>query len=103
MRLKKTFSIAWENMKQRKLRTSLTTLGVVIGITAIIGLASLGEGFRLEIKNRMQTGFELDNLTVIPGSLFAGLSRERFTDYDVQRISNIFGVKVATPVMQIGT
>ncbi|MEM2912036.1 MAG: FtsX-like permease family protein [Candidatus Bathyarchaeia archaeon] len=102
MRLKRILAIAWENMKQRKLRTSLTTLGVVIGITAIIGLASLGEGFRLEIRNRMQTGFELDNLTVIPGSLFAGLSRERFFDYDVKNISKIPGVKIATQVMQIG-
>jgi len=102
MKLSKIFAMAWESMTQRRLRTSLTTLGVVIGITAIIGLASLGEGFRSQIKERMQTGFELDNLTVIPGSLFAGLSRERFTDEDIQRISNISGVKVATQVMQIG-
>lgn len=102
MRLSRISAMAWESLRQRKLRTSLTTLGVVIGITAIIGLASLGEGFRLEVKERMETGFELNNLTVIPGSLFAGLSRERFTDRDVQRISNISGVKVATPVMQIG-
>ncbi len=102
MRLSKIFAMAWENMKQRKLRTSLTTLGVVIGVTAIIGLASLGEGFRLEIRDRMQQGFELDNLTVIPGSLFAGLSRQRFTDGDVQQISNTSGVKVATGIMQVG-
>jgi len=95
-------AMAWENMRQRRLRTSLTTLGVVIGITAIIGLASLGEGFRLEIRDRMQEGFELDNLTIIPGSLFAGLSRERFTDHDVQNISEIPGVKVVTGVMQVG-
>ncbi len=102
MRLRRVIAMAWENMTQRKLRTSLTTLGVVIGITAIIGLASLGEGFRLEIKQRMETGFELDNLTVIPGSLFAGLSPERFTDDDVVNISKISGVKVATQVMQLG-
>jgi putative ABC transport system permease protein len=102
MRLSKIFAMAWENMKQRKLRTSLTTLGVVIGVTAIIGLAALGEGFRLEIRDRMQQGFELDNLTIIPGSLFAGLSRQRFTDSDVQQISNISGVKVATGIMQVG-
>ncbi|MDH5482807.1 MAG: hypothetical protein OEY22_08015 [Candidatus Bathyarchaeota archaeon] len=42
MKPSKILIIAWENMTQRKLRTSLTTLGVVIGITAIIGLASLG-------------------------------------------------------------
>jgi putative ABC transport system permease protein len=102
MKLSKIFAIAWESMAQRKLRTSLTTLSVVIGITAIIGLASLGEGFRLEIRERMQQGFELDNLTVIPGSLFAGLSRDRFKDDDIKNISKISGVKVATQVMQIG-
>ena len=38
----KILSVAFENLKQRKLRTGLTTLGVVIGITTIIALASLG-------------------------------------------------------------
>jgi len=102
VKLSKILAAAWENMAQRKLRTSLTTLSVVIGITAIIGLASLGEGFRLEIRERMQSGFELDNLTVIPGSLFAGLARDRFSDEDIQRISNISGVKLATQVIQVG-
>jgi len=102
MKSSKILAVAWENMTQRKLRTSLTTLSVVIGITAIIGLASLGEGFRLEIRHRMQTGFELNNLTIIPGSLFAGLSRERFTDENIQEISEISGVNVATGVMQLG-
>lgn len=102
MRRKQIFAVAWENMKQRKLRTSLTTLGVVIGITAIIGLASLGEGFRTVVKNQMEQGFELDVLTIIPGSLFAGLSRERFRDENVLDIKGIEGVRIATPVMQIG-
>ncbi|MCS7119800.1 MAG: FtsX-like permease family protein [Nitrososphaerota archaeon] len=102
MRASQIIAIAWENMKQRKLRSSLTTMGVVIGIAAIISLATLGEGFRAEIRSRMLTGFELDNLTVIPGSLFAGLSRERFYDLDLQKISKISGVKIATSVMQVG-
>jgi len=102
MKLSRISAVAWESMTQRKLRTSLTILSVVIGITAIIGLASLGEGFRLEMRERMQSGFELDNLTLIPGSLFAGLSRERFYDYDVKNISRVSGVKAVTPVMQVG-
>jgi len=102
MKSSRILTMAWENMTQRKLRTSLTTLGVVIGITAIIGLASLGEGFRLEIRHIMQTGFELDNLTIIPGSLFAGMSRDRFTDAQIQEISEAPGVKVVTGIMQFG-
>lgn len=102
MRRKQILAMAWANMKQRRLRTSLTTLGVVIGITAVIALASLGEGFRVTVTQRMEQGFELNSLTVIPGSLFAGLSRERFTDENVRNISIIPGVEVATQVMQIG-
>jgi putative ABC transport system permease protein len=102
MKPSKILSIAFENLGQRKLRTSLTTLSVVIGIAAIVGIASLGEGFRIEIKNQLQQGFELNNLTVIPGSLFAGLSRQRFTDAEVKNIQGVLGVQVVTPIMQIG-
>jgi len=102
MRLKRIFSMAWESMKQRRLRTSLTTLGVIIGITAIIALASLGEGFRVTITERMEQGFELDVLTVIPGTLFAGM-REPFNDTEVANVRNVSNILAATPVMQIGS
>lgn len=90
MKLSKILAMAWEGMSQRKFRTSLTTLSVVVGITAIIGLASLGEGFRLEIKDRMQQGFELDVLIVIPGSFTAAL-RDPFTPEEVERVRNVTG------------
>ena len=100
MRTKKIFTIAWENLTQRKLRTSLTTLGVVIGITAIIGIASLGEGFRFEIKERMQQGFELDVLIVIPGSFTAAL-RQPFTPEEVGSVRNVSGVKLVAPLITL--
>jgi len=102
MRIKRIFSMAWESMRQRKLRAFLTTLGVVIGITAIIALASLGEGFRVSITERMKQGFELDVLTVIPGTLFAGM-REPFTDSEVANVRRISNVSAATPVVQMGS
>ncbi|MBS7632093.1 ABC transporter permease [Candidatus Bathyarchaeota archaeon] len=97
--MSRIISIAWGNMKQRRLRTSLTTLGVVIGITAIIGLASLGEGFRLEIRNRMQQGFELDILIVIPGSFTTGLGE--FEPQEVSRVRNVSGAASVAPLMTL--
>jgi len=94
--------MAWDNMKQRKLRTSLTILGVVIGVTAIIGLASLGEGFRSAVRERMEQGFELDVLTIIPGSLFTGMRPQRFTETEVDEVRQVANVSVATSVMQMG-
>jgi len=101
MKLSKMLSMAWLNLKQRKLRTSLTTLGVVIGITTILAVAFLGEGFRGEIKQRMEQGFELDVLIVFPGSFAAGL-REGFSQKDVDYIkNNITGVDLVTPLITI--
>ena len=93
-------SMAWMNLKQRKLRTSLTTLGVVIGIMTILAVASLGEGFRGEIKQRMEQGFELNVLIVFPGSFTAGL-REGFSQKDIEYIKNVTGVSHATPLITI--
>ncbi len=91
-------SMAWLNLKQRKLRTSLTTLSVVIGIITIIAVASLGEGFRGEIRQRMEQGFELDVLIVFPGSFTAGL-REGFSHIDIDYIKGIENVTFATPLI----
>jgi len=102
MKLTKILAVAWENLQQRKLRTSLTTLGVVIGITAIIALASLGEGFRLDIKRRLEQGFELDVLIVFPGSFMAGF-RQSFTKEDVATVGAVENVTLATGLITIPT
>jgi len=99
MRRKRILTMAWESMKQRRFRTSLTTLGVVIGITAIIGLASLGEGFRVIIRDEMEQGFELNVLTVMSGGLLTGVG-SYFTDEDVKNISQMPGVVLATSIIQ---
>ncbi len=41
---KDCFSIAIENLRNRKLRTALTIIGVIIGISTIFALVSIGEG-----------------------------------------------------------
>jgi putative ABC transport system permease protein len=74
-------------------------LGVVIGITAIVGLASLGEGFRVEIRDRMQQGFELDILIVIPGSFTTGLGE--FAPEEVARVRNVSGAESITALMTL--
>lgn len=97
MKPKTNVSFAWENMKQRKLRTSLTTLSVVIGIAAIISISSLGEGFRSNITTQI-TQFELDTIMVMP-SVFTSSGQMRLTQENATSIqNNITNVKVATYV-----
>lgn len=103
MRTGKMFGMAWENLKKRKLRTSLTTLGVVIGITTIIGLASLGEGLKHDVNQRLLQGFELDVLIVIPRSFASGPRGFGFSPSDVANITTIQNVTLATPMITLPT
>jgi putative ABC transport system permease protein len=43
---------AFKNIKRRKARTILTTLGIIVGITAIVALGSLSEGLGLMVNEQ---------------------------------------------------
>ena len=64
MKLSDVFSYAFSAIKLRKLRAGLTTLGVVIGIAAIVALLSISEGLQDTITEQLQTGFATDTLIV---------------------------------------
>ncbi|MBE0512665.1 ABC transporter permease [Candidatus Bathyarchaeota archaeon] len=54
----------------RKLRAGLTTLGVVIGIAAIVALLSISQGLQDSITEQLQTGFATNTLIVSTGGGF---------------------------------
>ena len=64
MKVSDVFSYAFSAIKLRKLRAGLTTLGVVIGIAAIVALLSISEGLQDTITEQLQTGFATDTLIV---------------------------------------
>src|SRR5690349_19755969 len=54
-----------------KVRTALTMLGIVIGISSVIAMVSIGQGAKASIENSIQ-GLGSNILTVFPGSLQPG-------------------------------
>ena len=100
------FSYAFSGIRLRKLRAALTTLGIVIGIAAIVALLSLSEGFRVAITSQFERGFALDVLTVTTGrglgfglgGASSGTSDEYLTLNDSRAIYGITGVKLSTAV-----
>jgi putative ABC transport system permease protein len=102
-------SYAWGDIRLRKLRAALTTLGVVIGITAIVALLSLGEGFQVVITSQFERGFALDVLTVIAGRGFGsfmlpqgmggGSSEFYLIANNTQAINHVENVKLSTAVL----
>ena len=61
-------SNAWEGVKTHKLRSSLTILGIVIGIAAVIALMSIGRGVETQILSQIES-MGSDVITVFPGSI----------------------------------
>jgi putative ABC transport system permease protein len=71
MKTSDIFSYSFGAIRLRKLRAALTTLGVVIGIAAIISLLSISQGLQNTINDQLQTGFATDTLIVSAGQGFS--------------------------------
>jgi putative ABC transport system permease protein len=66
------FSYSYSAIKLRKLRAALTTLGVIIGIAAIVALLSITQGLQTTITSQLERGLAADTLIVVPGSSALG-------------------------------
>jgi putative ABC transport system permease protein len=70
MKTRDVFSYSFSAIRLRKLRAGLTTLGVVIGIAAIVALLSITQGLQYTITQQLQTGLATDTLIVTTGGGF---------------------------------
>ncbi len=61
--------MALGTLRVAKLRTGLTTLGIVIGIAAVITMMALGRGAQAAVEERLQA-LGTDLITVSPGQTF---------------------------------
>jgi len=59
------FNTAWSNLGRRKVRTVLTSAGVVVGILTIVTMVSLGVGVQREIQRQFAV-LGLENVFVRP-------------------------------------
>ena len=72
MTFRDTVQLALRNLGQAKLRTSLTTLGVSIGIASLAGMVSLGVGLQDQFVGRFTKSGVFDAITVTPGQDLPG-------------------------------
>jgi putative ABC transport system permease protein len=62
------FGYSFSAIKLRKLRAALTTLGVIIGIAAIVALLSITQGLQATLTGQLNQGLSANTLIVTPGS-----------------------------------
>lgn len=102
------FNFALRGIKNRKLRSWLTMIGIFIGITAVVALISIGQGMQAAIDDQFKK-VGSNRIIISPGGggvetsnfMMAGLVSAKLTDDDVEFIRKIKGVDFAAgPIIQ---
>jgi len=99
--MKDYFSLAFNNLKRRRLRSWLTMIGIFIGIAAVVALISLGQG----LQGYLTETFEMmgaNKLIVMPGrGMGMGMmgSADKLTSKDLDVIKKTKGVDIVTEMI----
>ncbi len=71
MDIRELFKLAFTSLRANKLRSALTTLGIIIGVFSVILLVSLGTGLQSYITDQI-SGLGSNLLFVVPGNVSGG-------------------------------
>src|SRR5215471_7466816 len=71
MRIVQTIPSALAALRANKGRSILTTLGIIIGVAAVIAIVALGEGASASVSSQL-AGLGTNLLTIMPGSTRSG-------------------------------
>jgi putative ABC transport system permease protein len=93
--LKENLKMSWQNIRANKMRSFLTILGIVIGVTAVITLVTIVEGLTDEIINQFsELGAGKITVQVSGTPLKKGL-----TDSDIQDLKKMENVSGVSPTL----
>lgn len=98
--LKEYFKISFKNLITRKIRSWLTTIGIVIGVFLIVSLLSLSQGLKGAVLQQLNM-MGKDLITIMPGdvsnfvTMAAGL---KLTQEDLNIIKKTNGVDSIAPI-----
>jgi putative ABC transport system permease protein len=67
------FSLALRQLYMKKIRTLLILLGISVGVAAVVGVTSLGEGIRLNAVEKIQKSNDLTLVEVSAGLINGGI------------------------------
>ena len=87
MSIRQSIRIALFALMANKLRATLTMLGIIIGVGAVVGLLAIGNGAQGAILQSIQ-GIGSNLILVLPGSLRTGTAMNRSTSYDVLTVED---------------
>jgi putative ABC transport system permease protein len=102
MSLRETLVSALHSLRGNRLRSLLTTLGIIIGVAAVITLVALGNGMQAGFDQQFSKLANQMTVTAAPNAVPAGGVARPLTDQDVvalQNQSNAPHIASITPTM----
>ncbi len=96
--------------KADRFKTLMSSLGIIIGVMAIVVMLSVGQGLYSGVSSQF-SAFDLDVVRVIPGTFSFGPGNQpgrvaeepaKFTDKDTKALENIVGIKNVAPQTSAG-
>ena len=95
-----TIRSAWRALGANRMRTALTTLGMIIGVAAVVTMLAVGEGARAQVEGRIRS-MGANVLTVRPGAPQRGPVRsgrvETLTLDDANALERLTDVAAVAP------
>lgn len=111
MRFDDLVRIVFRNLNRVRVRTLLTTLGVIIGVAAIVTLLSVALGFQESITGQLEGIGDVNQITVMrprfgPGMVRGGggvaqSERKLLDDEAIEEIETIEGVQTVIPSLSV--
>ncbi|HEX6316564.1 MAG TPA: ABC transporter permease [Gemmatimonadaceae bacterium] len=93
-------AVGFETLRTNPLRTILSTLGVIIGVSALVAVLSVGDGMERSVRTQIEQTTDLQAVIVRPriteevdGQQFPLRDPVRLTADDVHRIRSLGGTK----------
>src|SRR5262245_33173866 len=100
------FKVAGRALARNKMRSALTTLGIIIGVSAVIALVSIGQGAQYLVQSQINS-FGSNLLFVMPGNVVQSganittAGANSLTGDDVIAIENeLPGIAASSPMLQ---
>jgi len=95
--LKENIKMSWQNIIGNKMRSFLTILGIVIGVTAIISLITIVQGV-IDETNKQFMGMGTGKITI---QAFGTPLKQGLSDSDIKKLANLENVSGVSPNLSL--
>jgi len=97
--IRESLELSIDSLKHRKISSALTILGIVIGITAIISLLSIGEGLQYAVAEQLEAVGSDKIIVSSSGDFFSSFMGEGLKEDDIDTVDDVNGVETAIGIL----